>query len=138
MIKLFKNYFWSRCLAKYSCKFSPGVCSLGGRKQVLIENFVKLGRVAIHGNKPSIGAHSYIRSGSELYGDCEIGRFCSIGNNVIIGLEKNKHPTHWLTTSLFFKDLERLYESKMPQLPTKIGNDCWIGRDAVIMGGSRW
>ncbi len=135
MIRAIKNYYWSRLLAKYHCKFSSGVSSLGNRAKLTIESHVKLGRLATCAGSQTIGAYTYIRSGSELFGDCEIGRFCSIGSNVLIGLERNKHPTNWLTTSLFTKDLEYLYASDFPVKPTKIGNDCWIGRDAVIMSG---
>lgn len=135
LIDAIKNYYWSRLLAKHHCKFSSGASSLGNRVKLTIESHVKLGRLAISAGNQTIGAYTYIRSGSELFGDCEIGRFCSIGSNVLIGLEKNKHPIDWLTTSLFTTDLERLYATDFPIKPTKIGNDCWIGRDAVIMSG---
>lgn len=122
-------------LAKYHCKFSSGVSNLGSRVKLTLESHVRLGRVVINAGNQAIGAYTYIRSGSELFGNCEIGRFCSIGSNVLVGLEKNKHPTDWLTTSLFTKELERRYASDNSVKPTKIGNDCWIGRDAVIMSG---
>lgn len=50
-------------------------------------------------------------------------------------MKKNKHPTNWLSTSLFSKRQESLYTRDLNSVPTKIGNDCWIGRDAVIMSG---
>ena len=85
-----------------------------------------------------IGGYSYVRSGYEFYGNIEIGRFCSIGNNAIIGLEKNAHPTDWLTTSMFTEEFESLYTgtvTNVQPLKTVIGHDCWIGRDAVLMSG---
>ncbi|MGB7817028.1 MAG: CatB-related O-acetyltransferase [Methylotenera sp.] len=135
MITAIKRYFGARCLTKYQCKFGSSLDSLGKNCELVLESHVKLGRVLVKGRHHSIGAYSYIRSGSELYGNCEIGRFCSIGSNVVIGLEKNKHPISWLTTSLFSKELEQKYEAQVPVLNTFIGNDCWIGRDVLIMGG---
>jgi acetyltransferase-like isoleucine patch superfamily enzyme len=102
---------------------------------MIFEEHVKVGNVKVKSSSLEIGAFSYLRSGTEVYGPCEIGRFCSVGQNVIIGLEKNKHPTNWLSTSLFSKRQESLYATDLNFVPTKIGNDCWIGRDAVIMSG---
>lgn len=100
-----------------------------------LEEHVKLGKVDVHNGDHSFGAYTYMRSGGELYGNTSVGRFCSIGQNVIIGLEKNKHPTSWLSTSLFSKSIEENYESIAMSATTIVGNDCWIGRDAVIMSG---
>ena len=79
--------------------------------------------------------YSYIRSGSEIYGDVQIGRFSSIANNVLIGLNKNQHPSTWLTTSLFCRELEKNYFAASSLHATVVGHDCWIGRDAIIMSG---
>lgn len=100
-----------------------------------MEEQVKLGLIDIHSGQHSFGAYSYMRSGGELYGNTVVGRFCSIGQNVVIGLERNKHPTTWLSTSLFAKHIEKGYESINMENNTTIGNDCWIGRDAAIMSG---
>lgn len=81
----------------------------------------------------SIGAFTYLRSGCELYEVSKIGRFCSIANNVVIGLERNKHPIQWLTTFLFTKALEEQHEAATEVVPVTTGNDCWIGRDTIIM-----
>lgn len=135
MIFSVKNYFWSRWLAKYHCKFSSGISSLGTEASLVIEEHVRLGRVKIKSRNLKIGAYTYLRSGSEVYATSEIGRFCSISENVLIGLERNKHPSNWLSTSLFSKDIERQYECNSLTEQTKIGNDCWIGCDALIMNG---
>jgi acetyltransferase-like isoleucine patch superfamily enzyme len=108
---------------------------LGKAAIVQMEEHVKLGPIEIHSGHHSFGAYSYMRSGGELSGNTAVGRFCSIGRNVVIGLEKNKHPTSWLSTSLFSRHIEKNYESIAANNTTVIGNDCWIGRDAVIMSG---
>jgi acetyltransferase-like isoleucine patch superfamily enzyme len=135
MIQAIKNYYWSRWLAKHDCKFATKVSNLGKTAIVQMEEHVKLGPIEIDNGHHNFGAYTYMRSGGELYGNTNVGRFCSIGQNVIIGLEKNKHPTNWLSTSLFSKNIEKDYESIAANNVTIIGNDCWIGRDAVIMSG---
>lgn len=85
-----------------------------------------------------IGRFTYIARARVSGAD--IGAFCSIGPDVIIGL--SEHPTHWLTThpafyslgmqaNATFSDGELFQHWKRP----KIGNDVWIGARAVILGG---
>jgi acetyltransferase-like isoleucine patch superfamily enzyme len=103
--------------------------------------------------KFKIGAFSYAVSG--YYSNVEIGRYCSIGEQVQIG--RGNHPLNWLSTSpiyylkeyplfklgyefeqsddyhkfrsnLFFNDDKR--NSKVI-----IGNDVWIGHGAFILPG---
>lgn len=135
MIQIIKDYYWARRLERLDCKLACGVSNLGRAVNLKLEEHVKLGKVDIHNGDHSFGAYTYMRSGGELYGNTAVGRFCSIGQNVIIGLEKNKHPTNWLSTSLFSKNIEKDYASIAANNTTIIGNDCWIGRDAVIMSG---
>lgn len=127
------NLYWKRKLKKYQSKLGLGILSLKKGAQLNLEPHVRVGLVKLDGNHISINAYSYIRSGSEVIGDCTVGRFCSIGQDVVIGLEKNMHPVSWLTTSLFNAELERDYPKN--SVPTVIGNDCWIGRGATIMSG---
>jgi len=94
-----------------------------------------------------IGLGSYISGNSKLNKAC-IGRFCSIGQNVVNAF--GIHPTDWISThpafystqkqagftfsrtQLFdehkFVDLDRKYL-------VKIGNDVWIGNDVKILDG---
>jgi chloramphenicol O-acetyltransferase type B len=130
-----KNWFWKRVLKNYHCKLAFGIYTLGKNAELNIEQYVHLGRGLMAAEYFKMGAHSYIRSGFEIYGQCEIGRFCSIGQNVLIGLDKHQHPLDWLSTSLFTKQLEKVYRQEKECIKTSIGNDCWIGRDAVIMAG---
>ncbi|MFW5426805.1 MAG: CatB-related O-acetyltransferase [Methylophagaceae bacterium] len=81
-------------------------------------------------DKLTIGAYSYIRSNSELLAVSDIGRFCSIGRNVTLGLNPRNHPIDWVSTS------EHASRRFTPYCePLKIGHDVWIGHDAVIMAG---
>jgi acetyltransferase-like isoleucine patch superfamily enzyme len=91
-----------------------------------------------------IGAYTYISGPANLRGLSSLGRFCSLGNNIIIG--PGSHPTDWLSTSPFqynavyfdhpeirgVGDTKLTYEDKAPVI---IGNDVWIGSNVTILRG---
>lgn len=135
MLNLILKILSKSKLKRFNCKITSDITKLPHHSQVICESFVNIGGNVLICGHLSIGAHSYIRSKSEAYGQVTIGRYCSIANGVIIGLDKNQHPLNWLTSALFNADLERKYQSSLPLLETKIGHDCWIGRDAIIMSG---
>ncbi len=66
----------------------------------------------------------------------KIGSFCSIADNINIGL--SMHPLNYLTTSPFmYVDLLG-YNDKCREIyvePVEIGNDVWIGSNVSIMMG---
>lgn len=66
-----------------------------------------------------------------------IGKFCSISNNVefIVG---GQHPYNHVSQYGIIPQLEEYFKFKYENLPTApliIGNDVWIGRNAVIVKG---
>lgn len=73
--------------------------------------------------------------------NCEIGKFCSIANNVIIG--GAMHPVNWVSTSPVFylgRDSLKMKFSthKLPEIKkTIIENDVWIGQYAMVKQGVR-
>jgi acetyltransferase-like isoleucine patch superfamily enzyme len=86
-----------------------------------------------------LGAYSYINMGGAI-GNARIGRYCSIGPNCSIGLDR--HPLEWVSTSPFpysnrgaapewqpFKS--RFQFEGFPQ-PITIGHDVWIGTRVVV------
>ena len=90
--------------------------------------------VTVYGGS-SIGAFTYVNVGTVIYGRVQIGRFCSIGRNIEIGLAH--HPVDYLSThpfqvarSLFLRHpgYEQI-QCKAWQFhkDTKVGNDVWIG-----------
>ena len=87
----------------------------------------------------TMGRYSYCGYGTKLL-NCKIGRFCSISDNVCIGL--SSHPMEWVTTSPAFhfgrgsipKDLAALSYDSDPPLTT-VGNDVWIGQNVLIKPG---
>ncbi len=86
------------------------------------------------------GAFSYVGSGEISH--ARIGRFCSIANSVTIG--PAEHPTGWLSSHPFqYNGTRRLgppYEAwrgtgrfrAYGARPVQIGNDVWIGGNALI------
>lgn len=76
--------------------------------------------------------------------NAEIGRYCSIGMNVSIGLVS--HPVSWLSTTWMqyvstpfhwnsFLGQSVEVQRFVPKIRTVIGNDVWIGAGAQIMAG---
>lgn len=91
-------------------------------------------------NNCEIQSYSYIGRNS-LVQNTKIGKFCSIANDVFIGL--GKHPVnHFSTATIFYKknntlniDLleEDLEFNEYEQIT--IGNDVWIGARVIILDG---
>lgn len=90
----------------------------------------------------TIGAHSYVAAHSWLT-NIDVGRFCSIGNNVMAGLAS--HTLENASTSPIFT-LRRNATGKAwvaqdvaensDDFPrTEIGDDAWIGSNAMLMSG---
>lgn len=95
-----------------------------------------------------IGCNSYVGKGFRNFSPISIGRFCSIGEYVAIGL--NSHPTHLVSTSPFFyhenwylrraidiTKIEKFFEKQEKNQAAKvfIADDVWIGDGVKIMNG---
>ena len=110
---------------------------------------IKFGRTKymLGQEKYNFGRRTYIAENSQICSPATVvGKFCSIGGNVIIGLEKQK-KLNILSTSGFQyceKD-ERLWgdltvpadnlAASLPEESCHIGNDVWIGTRVIIMSG---
>ncbi|RJX70947.1 type B chloramphenicol O-acetyltransferase [Vibrio sinensis] len=69
-----------------------------------------------------------------------IGRYCSIGSGAVFMMAGNQgHRTDWVTTFPFFYQDQPQFEGAVDGFETKgdtiIGNDVWIGSEAMIMPG---
>jgi len=93
----------------------------------------------------SVGAFSYIDQHSEI-ARTDIGRFCSIARNVLIG--PSSHPTDRFSTHLFvftrggaiaksrsYRKILRPHAFAEHGQRTRVGNDVWIGANVVIRRG---
>ncbi len=93
----------------------------------------------------NIGDYSYTNTQIKIgHKETIIGKFCSIAPNVIIG--PGCHPTNFLSTHPFqYTNFPEIYGPIVPDekyqmeftsyIPCKIGNDVWIGENAIIMDG---
>jgi acetyltransferase-like isoleucine patch superfamily enzyme len=86
----------------------------------------------------SIGDHSYINGHARIK-NTTIGKYCSIASGVKIVL--GAHPTNLISLHPAFYAVNKPMETFADQqyfkeyLEVKIGNDVWIGEDAIIPGG---
>ena len=87
----------------------------------------------------TIGRYSYTCYDDEIV-NCEIGQFCSISDEVVIG--GAEHPMDWVSTSPVFQNVKHSGpKKKFARFEfegikrTFIGNDVWIGKRAIIKAG---
>lgn len=87
----------------------------------------------------TIGRYSYTCYDDEIV-NCEIGQFCSISDEVVIG--GAEHPMSWVSTSPVFQNVKHSGPNKKFSefdfegiKRTFIGNDVWIGKRAIIKAG---
>lgn len=108
--------------------------SVSPESQLIMEEHARLKDTDIDLAQPdiplTIGAFSYIRSSGKAIHIREIGRFCSIGRNVVLGEARSNHPIGWVATSL---SVSREHQAEHQLV--SIGHDVWIAHDAVIMAG---
>lgn len=95
------------------------------RSSVLVEDHVELKGCSFIGTV-FVGMRSY--SNDSLFRNAKVGRYCSIGRRCSIGAAK--HKVDGLTTHPFGAP-----EGFNSDPITTIGNDVWIGDNAVIMAG---
>jgi len=91
-------------------------------------------------NKTVLGDFSYIANGGRV-NNAEVGKFCSIGPDVRIGLGKHPirnfvstHPAFYSQTNasgVSFADRNTFVESER----VIIGNDVWIGQGVIVCDG---
>ena len=110
----------------------------------VLEGYNSFGKNTLVGG--NVGRGTYCADNCELY--CDIGRFCSIGNDVKVLL--GDHPSHtWVSThpaffshrkqaGFTFTDQEKYNELKKAEGSDNfavIGNDVWIGSGVSILQG---
>jgi len=84
------------------------------------------------------GRYSYCGNGCTII-NCEIGAFCSIADNVVVGA--SAHPINFVSTSPVFLAGRNILRQNLAQHThpetgrTFIGNDVWIGHGAKISAG---
>jgi virginiamycin A acetyltransferase len=99
--------------------------------------FVTIGKDCVVGKNVSIGDYTYLNERTSVDSG-SIGKFCSIASGVSIG--PLEHPTYLLSTHPATFSEPKFHLIKSPinirlEAPPIIGNDVWIGRNAVIRRG---
>ncbi len=101
------------------------------------------GHYKLHGSaeakNSTIGNYTYVSTGT-LIQSADIGKFCSIGPNTVIGF--GNHPIDFISTSpLFYHTgliFEKTFAAKEAFLTYErvtIGNDVWVGSNVYIRNG---
>jgi len=109
-------------------------CMLSGH--FTIDRFSTMNRTTA-GKYCGLGCSSYI-------GRAILGRYCTFGSRVSVA--PFNHPTNWLSISEFqYRDCSTIYFDSLPEKDrmhlstqksyTEIGNDVWIGDNAVVLMG---
>lgn len=134
-----RNRIAKHWLRRMGIKLSFGIDPIPKSGRLVLEEGTSIHAKIMKFNELSVGAKTYIRSGTELLNVREIGRFCSISNNVVIGQYKGGrgHPMSWVSTYPFQLEAPVSGESDSDPGDVRIGHDVWIGREAMIMEGVR-
>jgi len=91
-------------------------------------------------SKSKVGDFTYVGSRSSV-GNCDVGKFCSIGPGAIVG-GLGLHPSNWISTHPVFYSThgqigitfaDRNYFDETAR--SRVGNDVWIGARAIVMNG---
>jgi acetyltransferase-like isoleucine patch superfamily enzyme len=129
IVKKIKTFFLKKNNVEYKLSFDDSV-ALGKEHNFHGNNKVK---------KCTIGINSYVSYNSIIY-HTKIGKYCSIGPNVVIGygdhpLDKiSTSPNIYLNESLFTDtEIENFLEPHFKQVNIK--NDVWIGANVYIKNG---
>lgn len=93
-----------------------------------------------------LGEYSFIGKNSVLGPNLtKMGKFCSIASGAIIG--PNIHPLDKISTAAIFysqpvgmtfqdqQKKRKLRKKQFNSKPTKIGNDVWVGVNAIVLSG---
>ena len=101
------------------------------------------GHYRLHGSaeakNSTIGNYTYVSTGT-LIQSADIGKFCSIGPNTVIGY--GNHPIDFISTSPLFYHTGLIFDKTFAAKEAfetfekvTIGNDVWIGSNVYIRNG---
>lgn len=144
MIVKFLRFLFCKLYYHKYCKFSWSTII---RKGSRFEGSNRLGEHVVFNGQ--LGYGSYIGKCSDIA--AKVGRFTSIGPYVRINYGTHPYKTPFVSTSPFFysinkrilkdgrtfanKQLFQEYTYAKDNIPVVIGNDCWVGEGALLIGG---
>lgn len=119
----------------YICSFNRGV-RVSRKSSVLeseLHDYAHVGDYAfiyesVLGAYTSIGRNSVVRNAI-------LGRFCSVSWGVTIGATPHRYDLPSTHAFHYIKSFGFVDKDTRISLPTKVGNDVWVGANAVIMPG---
>ena len=127
---------WYRLWMLGRCYPTANIMSSRVSRSAHIGDGVEIHPAVVIGEGVTIGAHSYVNSGAMITSGT-IGKFCSIGYGTQIG--HYEHPLVYLSTSPFMYSRRSLVGGQADwcelSAPPVIGNDVWIGCNAIILQG---
>jgi acetyltransferase-like isoleucine patch superfamily enzyme len=91
-----------------------------------------------HVHNATIGEHSYI-SYNSIIRNCDVGKYCSIGPNVVIGFGNHRidslstHPSIYMNKKQLADEMQMRMDASFPKV--MIENDVWIGSNVYIKNG---
>lgn len=143
MFRSLRDYLYRKELEKHGITLM-GLSGFSKSLRLEVESPVSLRNVELstfHPDRVSfIGSHTYIRSECVFSSFGRIGRYCSIARGVLCGA--SNHPLDFFTTHPFVRNKEayslfpdRVVPKSVQKEPPVIGNDVWIGNNAIIMPG---
>lgn len=106
--------------------FSKGLKNVNfGGKNAIADRCNFSGKIEI-GYATTLGYNNF------LAGNIVIGKYCQIGSDVAI--HASNHPVHYLSTYINKNLFEGELKSFKKENKITIGNDVWIGHNAIIVG----
>lgn len=135
---LWQNWKWRKvCHVCFGAHVSHGTMFEG-------ENFLGKGT----NFRGTLGYGSYI--GGDCHLRADVGKFTSIAPNVqsVVGCHPYKEPFATTSPMFYQKDIRNMhsfakedtfrsvtYYDEKRRIDVKIGNDCWLGSEIIIVGG---
>lgn len=119
-----------------NCHFYPGShvdeLSVLGNYNVIFQNTSII--------NSALGDHTFVQKNSTII-NADIGKFCSIASCVNISLGKHptsyvsSHPAFYSATQPLVRTFSNIEKFEPFNERTKVGNDVWIGQNAIVMDG---
>lgn len=131
--RIFLEFYWR----VYNLKHKTKIYNRSISRRTKIGKRVMIRKNTTIGVDFSIGDYSYISGPINYVEAAHIGKHCSIARQCVIGV--SGHPYHWVTTGSMIYTPEYGFIDETVHQPQKgpviIGNDVWIGINAIISRG---
>lgn len=150
MLSSIKMYFYSKYLKLNLKRHNTILNSINIGKNVHIGNNCIISKRVILGDNVSIDNFTYLNSSKywiTIESNVKIGKFCSVAPGVFIGAGNHDYnfvTTHPILFDSYYDDVTNLNSEKRKanglkdkDCATVIGNDVWIGQNAILKRGIR-